>query len=1409
MELPGPTLLERYPDPVVVHEGEPVILHCVGGYLSSSVRWEKFNGGAWLELVSFLMDKYVVKVGNSLVIVKSRRAHSGQYRCSYPKPNSSSGDVNHVEYHVRVSGDSFSVKVTINQDKSPLGASADIVCTTSSDLPVTITWYKDNNVINPGGRFRLLSNNVLQISQIQREDQGIYQCFGRKERESAQSALRLQLADSPPRLLLGFLDQTLGGPGPDISLRCVFHSGYPLPKILWTIDGFLPVPDPRIILGDHVTSHGDMISYYNVSGTRVEDGGLYSCTASNTVATVRHSARLNIYGAPWVRVVPPVVAIGGEFLEIQCPVSGYPIAGISWEKDGLKLPLNQRQRVGSNGTLTITSVERSSDGGSYICSAWDSQGRIARREIQVNVVGICPPPPTLIEKEEYVKNDKEIANPFTAPLRIAPFPEKGRVVEEERVTLVCSLSSGLGTLKWSKGPAGKHFTHEKNSPEEKKATESAAPFNVLDTDGFTSLLSIASVKPSHAGVYTCTASDAISTVARSHELTVLVPVKIEPFAFQEGLKEGARSRLVCGVSQGDLPISFSFFKDHSPLELEHDKVGFNIPNISITSLDPWSRVLQFSFLTSDHTGEYSCLASNPASQVSYTSKLLVQVGPKWSREPLDANVSRGEEVEMHCSGSGVPPPVISWFKSTGDGLELKWRPVETLWPSGNVQTFHNGSLIFLEAEEHHGGQYMCKIENGIGPGESKIVQLDVNVPPYFTKTLERQSVSQGKSHEVTCEVHGDSPMSVAWMKDSNVFDSSPANRIYSLVHREGKKSRVTLVMKNLDPALDKGIYQCTANNSLGKVSQSFELWVEEKPGRPEDLRASEITSRELVLVWLPPHATPSTGSPEAFPPTQVITYLVEYSIAGDKSGFPIQRLDILGERTQVKIENLFPSSTYIFRVSGVNSAGNGPPAEIVARTLSSPPSAPPSNVRGRATANQGILISWSGVVGEMMHGVILGYRVLILSHLSNEEPRDLIVPVEGASFASSYALNESLISSQISTSKKNEMKGEASACCQFQVLALAPFTQYEIHISALNNAGEGPKSQPVLIRTLEDVPGSPVRVPSCVRLSYQSLQLSWQPPTLPNGIVNSYKVVYYPITPSSFRFAEIHQTSGLTTVLSGLMPNTNYSIHITPVNNAGESYEWTAVFCRTLEDVPSSPGDVVGYASSEKSVYLNWVPPRRPNGVLTHYTVYFRIVEGQTDAFESKRKISPSAVHFLENQLDLTRHKYVFWMTASNSKGESAPSAQIVLAPPPMVEGRVVGQSRVIEVYGGQALSLHCGVIGLPASSSVFMPMVRWTTNGGKPVPMSGNAFIKPGQNELIFVSVRKSDAGNYTCQPDPATQALVNGMVTYTLKVKGFSVTGVNVSWRYLVKGFQIVNILNKVAMNDLIAKHFQTFRL
>lgn len=52
----------------------------------------------------------------------------------------------------------------------------------------------------------------------------------------------------------------------------------------------------RFLIGQYVTIHGDVISHVNISHVMVEDGGEYSCIASNRAGKISHSARLNVYG---------------------------------------------------------------------------------------------------------------------------------------------------------------------------------------------------------------------------------------------------------------------------------------------------------------------------------------------------------------------------------------------------------------------------------------------------------------------------------------------------------------------------------------------------------------------------------------------------------------------------------------------------------------------------------------------------------------------------------------------------------------------------------------------------------------------------------------------------------------------------------------------------------------------------------------------------------------------------------------------------------------------------------------------------------------------------------------------------------------------------------------------------------
>jgi len=131
--------------------------------------------------------------------------------------------------------------------------------------------------------------------------------------------------------------------------QCI-ASGNPIPQVVWHIYDHLPIPDhiARYRIGDYVTRDSLLVSYVNISSVLPEgnflamlgvlslasslDGGLYTCTATNDVASVRHSARINVFGKPSVRRMANMTAVAGESISVTCPVGGYPVDILLWER---------------------------------------------------------------------------------------------------------------------------------------------------------------------------------------------------------------------------------------------------------------------------------------------------------------------------------------------------------------------------------------------------------------------------------------------------------------------------------------------------------------------------------------------------------------------------------------------------------------------------------------------------------------------------------------------------------------------------------------------------------------------------------------------------------------------------------------------------------------------------------------------------------------------------------------------------------------------------------------------------------------------------------------------------------------------------------------------------------------------
>jgi usherin len=168
---------------------------------------------------------------------------------------------------------------------------------------------------------------------------------------------------------------------------------------------------------------------------------------------------------------------------------------------------------------------------------------------------------------------------------------------------------------------------------------------------------------------------------------------------------------------------------------------------------------------------------------------------------------------------------------------------------------------------------------------------------------------------------------------------------------------------------------------------------------------------------------------------------------------------------------------------------------------------------------------------------------------------------------------------------------------------LAPFTLYEYRVTAINSQG-GISSNWSSIRTLQDTP-SGLQKPSVLVVGCCSVSVTWEAPTMPNGVISTYKLSYRIVSTVQNSVASVTVAGTvLNTSISGLLPYTNYAVQVTAVNSAGSaSSDWSTF--TTLSAVPSGIGVMkIQVRPDGQSVSLTWSAPARPNGAITSYAIY-------------------------------------------------------------------------------------------------------------------------------------------------------------------------------------------------------------
>nr|XP_037870619.1 Down syndrome cell adhesion molecule-like protein Dscam2 isoform X32 [Bombyx mori] len=893
--------------------GQSLSIMCPAqGFPVPLFRWYKFIDGTTRKQPVTLDDR-VKQVSGTLIIKEAKVEDSGKYLCVV---NNSVGGES-VETVLTVTAP---LKATVEPATQTVdfGRPAVFTCRYEGNPVKTITWLKD-------GKDMKHHDASLRIESVKKEDKGMYQCSIRNDQESASASAELKLGGrfEPPQIRHSFGEQTFRS-GPSLRLKCV-ASGNPTPDIAWLLDGEKLSSGERLQIGQFVTADGNVESHLNISSVQTNDGGLYTCFASSKVGSTSHSARVNIYGLPFVRPMKKRPVVAGDTLIVHCPVAGYPIDSIVWERDGRVLPINRKQKVFPNGTLVIENVERMSDEATYTCVAKNSQGYTARETLELQVM-VVP--------------------------QVTPFDFGEDILNAgETVSLTCTV--GKGDL-----PLNIYWQLNNQSLNTGNGI-------LINRNGKRiSMLSIENVLHEHIGNYTCIAENQAGRSSHSATLKVNVPPRwiLEPT--DKAFAQGSDAKVECKADGFPKPqVTWKRAEGDTPGDYKDLKP--NNPNVKVED-----GTLTISNIQKTNEGYYLCEAVNGiGSGLSALILISVQAPPQFEIKMRNQTARKSEPAVLQCQAKGEKPIGIIW-NMNNKRLEPKSDPRYTIREEillGGVVS----DLSIRRTERSDSALFTCVATNAFGSDDTSINMIIQEVPeaPYGLKVLDKSGRTVQLSWAAPYD--GNSPIKKFLIEYKRAKGNWEKDIDRVLVPGDATEAGVF----SLRPATAYHI-RIVAENELGTSEPSETVTIitaEEAPtGPPQDVKVDAADKHTLRVTWKPPAPQDWNGELQG--------YYVGYKLASSNKSFVFETVDISkesGKEHHLDIQNLKTYTQYTVVVQAFNKMGSGPvSAEVRAYTAEGAPSAPPQDVLCTTLTAQTIRVSWVSPPLAAANGLIKAYKVI-------------------------------------------------------------------------------------------------------------------------------------------------------------------------------------------------------------------------------------------------------------------------------------------------------------------------------------------------------------------------------------------------------------------------------------------------
>uniref|UniRef100_T1IV66 Down syndrome cell adhesion molecule n=1 Tax=Strigamia maritima TaxID=126957 RepID=T1IV66_STRMM len=906
---------------LVITKNERLFLPCVAsGHPTPDYIWSKETTSGNYENI-YSNDR--IEVGSGLLVIeKTQNTDSGRYMCM------ASNEVNSVKISIQVTIiETLTALITPSKTTVDANEGVFLNCKIKGFPVDSIIWFKDGRTL-PKNEVLQVNNETIKISKMSTQYAGIYQCFAMNELYSTFGSAVIKLGDTIPIIVKGFDEQILY-PKNSTLLECTSR-GNPTPQFFWSLDNVKLSTHGRININMRSDSSNNVISSLKISNVNIEDGGVYRCIAKTKKGFVEHSARISIHGKLGMRSNIKYQAIEDGIVQIDCPVYGYPMNKIQWEKDGRSMPIHIRHSVPKNGSLIIRDVKRFNDKGKYTCIVTNEDGDKVKGEIELLVL--------------------------VAP-KITPFSFPENVFEGRSfIRLSCVVYQGdlPITFHWLKN--GKPIISENSI------------VTVRTIDDYSSILTIENIEKNHAGNYTCVASNSAASVSQSSQLRIHVPLRwiIEP---QDARINSGQILSVDCQGEG-FPDPTITWKKSPDSDISFDKLDLVENNANRQVFD--NGTLIFKNIQQSDDGYYVCLASNSNQQtLSKFISIQVQAAPDFLQKSYEIFANKGDNVELPCEATGNWPISYIWFISNQkiDKRSTRYKVEE----KQDKLSLKSTSLLHISwVDQKDSTQFVCLAKNEIGENQINVtlvvqenpdapaIKIPINVENQIVKL--NWTMGYNGNSEVTRYI-------IQYKKDVDRWDGK------TVISHTTSGSETSITIPGLKPATTYN-FRVMAENIIGNSSfsgiENAKTDETVPNGVPENIDVESIDANTLRVTWKPPKKHLWNGA--------IRGYNVGYKIHNSTDQFTLTNLEVPDDYTEeliYQLTDLHMYTQYDVIVQAYNGKGNGPRSDVVlAMTSEDLPSNAPAELRCSALSSKSIYVLWDPPAQDSINGILRGYKVV-------------------------------------------------------------------------------------------------------------------------------------------------------------------------------------------------------------------------------------------------------------------------------------------------------------------------------------------------------------------------------------------------------------------------------------------------